>query len=201
MIKLSDSMVKKMMMSTRNRTGHPEKQGMYNPDEEHDACGFGFIANIHNKPSHEIVEQALQIVQNLDHRGAVGADPLAGDGAGLLIQHPDKFHRKVFGEKGIELPELGDYAVGMVFLPRDEKRRAKCVAAFNRVTGVEGQLLLGWRDVPCDNSVLGETVKPNEPVIRQILIGRGKIFMCPLYQLEQSSIKGWFWPLIWLSIM
>jgi len=163
----------KMTPSIRDGAGYPEKQGMYDPAEEHDACGFGFIANIHNKPSHEIVEQALQIVQNLDHRGAIGADPLAGDGAGLLIQHPDKFHRKVFGAKGIELPELGDYAVGMIFLPQDEKRRAKCVAAFNRVTAIEGQLVLGWRDVPCDNSVLGETVKPNEPVIRQILISRG----------------------------
>ena len=163
----------KMTTNIRDGAGYPEKQGMYDPAEEHDACGFGFIANIHNKPSHEIVEQALQIVQNLDHRGAIGADPLAGDGAGLLIQHPDKFHRKVFGAKGIELPELGDYAVGMIFLPQDEKRRAKCVAAFNRVTAIEGQLVLGWRDVPCDNSVLGETVKPNEPVIRQILISRG----------------------------
>ena len=163
----------KMTTSIRDGAGYPVKQGMYDPAEEHDACGFGFIANIYNKPSHEIVEQALEIVQNLDHRGAIGADPLAGDGAGLLIQHPDKFHRKVFGAKGIELPELGDYAVGMIFLPQDEKRRAKCVAAFNRVTAIEGQLVLGWRDVPCDNSVLGETVKPNEPVIRQILIGRG----------------------------
>lgn len=166
-------MEKNNSTNIKNRAGEPEKQGMYDPAEEHDACGFGFIANIHNKPSHDIIEHALKIVQNLDHRGAIGADPLAGDGAGLLIQQPDKFHRKVFGEKGIELPEIGDYAVGMIFLPRDETRRAKCVAAFNRVTAVEGQAVLGWRDVPCDNSVLGETVKPNEPVIRQILIARG----------------------------
>jgi len=155
------------------RNGYPEEQGLYDPANEHDACGFGFIANINNEPSHKIVEQALQIVMNMDHRGAIGADPLAGDGAGILIQHPDRFHRKVFGQQGITVPKLGDYAVGMVFLPRDEKRRAKCVAAFNRVTAMEGQDLLGWRDVPVDNSVLGETVKPNEPVIRQILIGRG----------------------------
>jgi len=157
----------------RAQNGYPEEQGLYDPAHEHDACGFGFIANINNEPSHKIVEQALQIVMNMDHRGAIGADPLAGDGAGILIQHPDKFHRKVFAEQGITVPKLGDYAVGMVFLPRDERRRAKCVAAFNRVTAMEGQDLLGWRDVPVDNSVLGETVKPNEPVIRQILIGRG----------------------------
>lgn len=163
MNELSDSMDQNVMKTSQNRAGFPEKQGMYDPAEEHDACGFGFIANIHNKPSHAIIEHALEIVQNLDHRGAIGADPLAGDGAGLLIQQPDKFHRKVFGEKGIQLPALGDYAVGMIFLPRDEQRRAKCVAEFNRVTAVEGQTVLGWRDVPCDNSVLGETVKPNEP--------------------------------------
>ncbi len=153
--------------------GHPDEQGLYDPANEHDACGFGFIANIHNKPSHEIVHQALKIVVNMDHRGAIGADPLAGDGAGILVQQPHEFNKKVFGAQGIAVPEQGDYAVGMVFLPQDERRRAKCVAAFNRVTAMEGQALLGWRDVPVDNSVLGETVKPNEPVIRQILIGKG----------------------------
>jgi len=159
--------------SASRASGFPDKQGMYDPAREHDACGFGFIANINNEPSHEIVHQALGIVVNMDHRGAIGADPLAGDGAGILVQQPHAFHQKVFGAQGIAVPEQGDYAVGMVFLPRDERRRAKCVAAFNRVTAVEGQSLLGWRDVPVDNSVLGETVKPNEPVIRQILIGKG----------------------------
>jgi glutamate synthase (NADPH/NADH) large chain len=160
-------------IKTSMAPGYPSEQGLYDPANEHDACGFGFIANIHNEPSHEIVHQALGIVVNMDHRGAIGADPLAGDGAGILIQQPHAFHQKVFGEQGITVPDEGDYAVGMVFLPRDEQRRAKCVAAFNRVTAMEGQALLGWRDVPVDNSVLGETVKPNEPVIRQILIGKG----------------------------
>ena len=160
-------------ISTPKGPGLPDEQGLYDPAKEHDACGFGFIANINNEPSHEIVHQALKIVVNMDHRGAIGADPLAGDGAGILIQQPHEFHKKVFGAQGITVPEKNDYAVGMVFLPRDEQRRAKCVAAFNRVTAAEGQALLGWRDVPVDNSVLGETVKPNEPVIRQILIGKG----------------------------
>jgi len=160
-------------INTPSGPGYPDEQGLYDPANEHDACGFGFIANISNEPSHEIVHQALGIVVNMGHRGAVGADPLAGDGAGILIQQPHDFHKKVFAAQGITVPEPGDYAVGMVFLPRDEQRRAKCVAAFNRVTALEGQALLGWRDVPVDNSVLGETVKPNEPVIRQILIGKG----------------------------
>ena len=103
----------------RNNIGLPFEQGLYDPANEHDACGFGFIANIHNKPKHEIVHQALEIVHNLDHRGAIGADPLAGDGAGILIQIPDEFMRKAFSERGITLPAIGDYAVGMVFLPRD----------------------------------------------------------------------------------
>lgn len=170
-----------------------KKQGLYDPALEHDACGFGFIANIHNKPSHEIVNQALKIVAHMDHRGAIGADPLAGDGAGILIQQPDAFHRKEFGKNNIELPPVGDYAVGMVFLPRDESLRAKCVAAVNRVTSSEGQLLLAWRDVPVDSSVLGESVKPNEPIIRQVLIGRGPdtpdeaAFMRKLFVIRKQS--------------
>ena len=156
-----------------NETGLPGKQGMYDPALEHDACGFGFIANIHNKPSHEIVHQALQIVVNLDHRGAVGADPLAGDGAGILVQTPEKFMRKEFAKLGVEVPAKGDFAVGMVFLPRDEEILDAGIAAINKVTDAEGQVVLGWRDVPVDNSVLGISVLPNEPVIKQVLIGRG----------------------------
>ena len=159
--------------SRRNGYGLPVEQGMYDPLNEHDACGFGFIADIHNNPRHEIVHQALEIVHHLDHRGAIGADPLAGDGAGILIQLPDAFFRKVFAKQGIEVPAKGDYAVGMVFLPRDHKLRDLAVKAVEKTTAAEGQKLLGWRDVPTDNSVLGESVKPNEPVIRQVLIQRG----------------------------
>ncbi len=159
--------------SRRNGYGLPVEQGMYDPLNEHDACGFGFIADIHNKPRHEIVHQALEIVHHLDHRGAIGADPLAGDGAGILIQIPDAFMRKVFAKQGIEVPAKGDYAIGMVFLPRDHKLRDLAIKAVEKTTAEEGQVLLGWRDVPTDNSVLGESVKPNEPVIKQVLIKRG----------------------------
>ena len=159
--------------SRRNGYGLPIEEGMYDPLNEHDACGFGFIANIHNEPRHEIVHQALEIVHHLDHRGAIGADPLAGDGAGILIQLPDAFMRKVFAKQGVEVPAKGDYAIGMVFLPRDHKLRDLAIKAIEKTTADEGQVLLGWRDVPTDNSVLGESVKPNEPVIKQVLIQRG----------------------------
>ena len=157
----------------RNSLGLPIEQGMYDPANEHDACGFGFIANIHNEPKHEIVHQALEIVHNLDHRGAIGADPLAGDGAGILIQIPDEFMRKDFAKRGITLPAFGDYAVGMVFLPRDPTKCDLAAASIEKAIDQEGQILIGWRDVPVDNSVLGESVKENEPIIRQVLIQRG----------------------------
>ena len=159
--------------SRRNGYGLPVEEGMYDPLNEHDACGFGFIADIHNEPRHEIVHQALDIVHHMDHRGAIGADPMAGDGAGILIQLPDAFIRKVFAKQGVEVPAKGDYALGMVFLPRDHKLRDLAIKAIEKTTADEGQVLLGWRDVPTDNSVLGESVKPNEPVIKQVLIQRG----------------------------
>ena len=159
--------------SRRNGYGLPVEEGMYDPLNEHDACGFGFIADIHNQPRHEIVHQALEIVHHMDHRGAIGADPMAGDGAGILIQLPDAFIRKVFAKQGVEVPAKGDYALGMVFLPRDHKLRDLAIKAIEKTTADEGQVLLGWRDVPTDNSVLGESVKPNEPVIKQVLIQRG----------------------------
>ena len=157
----------------RTNIGLPAAQGLYDPANEHDACGFGFIASIKNEPKHEIVHQALEIVQNLDHRGAIGADPMAGDGAGILIQLPDKFLRKEFAAKDITLPPPGDYAVGMVFLPRDPTRCDLAAKAVEAAVSLEGQILIGWRDVPVDNSVLGESVRQNEPVIRQVLIQRG----------------------------
>ncbi|MEK9672233.1 MAG: glutamate synthase large subunit [Rhodospirillaceae bacterium] len=160
--------------SRRNGYGLPIAEGMYDPATEHDACGFGFMADINNVPRHEIVHQALEIVEHLDHRGAIGADPMAGDGAGILIQTPEAFMRKVFGAQGVDVPAQGDYAVGMIFLPRQHKQRDLAIAAIDRATKQEGQVLLGWRDVPTDNSVLGESVKPAEPVIRQVMIGRGK---------------------------
>ncbi len=151
----------------------PKKQGLYDPRHEHDACGIGFVADIKNRKSHEIVEQGLQILMNLRHRGAVGADPLAGDGAGCLIQMPDAFLREESAALGFELPPVGHYSVGMIFLPRNPETRAACENAFDRILAAEGQRMLGWRDVPTDNSVLGYSVKPIEPLIRQVFIERG----------------------------
>ena len=151
----------------------PERQGLYDPANEHDACGVGFVAHIKNLKSHAIIEQGLQILKNLTHRGAVGADPKAGDGSGILIQIPDSFFGEEMARQGITLPPEGEYGVGMVFLPRESASRMACQEEIERAVRAEGQVLLGWRDVPVDNSVLGESVKEVEPVIRQIFVGRG----------------------------
>ncbi|HEX9449866.1 MAG TPA: glutamate synthase central domain-containing protein, partial [Burkholderiales bacterium] len=151
----------------------PAKQGLYNPANEHDACGVGFVANIKGVRSHSIIEQGLLILKNLTHRGAVGADPLAGDGAGILIQIPDQFFREEMAGRGIKLPPHGEYGVGMIFLPQEPASRLACEYEIERAIKDEGQVLLGWRDVPRDNAGLGESVKKIEPVIRQVFIGRG----------------------------
>ena len=154
--------------------GLPAQQGLYDPRQERDACGVGFVAHIKGTPSHSIVSQGLQILENLTHRGAVGADPLAGDGAGILIQIPDKFFRDELGWGGIKLPAAGEYGVGMIFLPRNDAARAACEKVIAKKIEAEGQVLIGWRDVPVDRSGLGESVKAVEPVVRQVFIGRGK---------------------------
>ncbi len=152
----------------------PEQQGLYDPQHEHDACGVGFVAHIKGQKSHDMVSQGLQILENLTHRGAVGADPLAGDGAGILIQIPDHFLRDEMGWGKISLPAVGDYGVGMLFLPRDDTARAACENVIAQKITAEGQVLIGWRDVPVDGSSLGESVKAVEPVVRQVFIARGK---------------------------
>jgi glutamate synthase (NADPH/NADH) large chain len=157
-----------------NKCALPPKQGLYDPANEHDGCGIGFLAHIKNRKSHDIVRRGLGILCNLRHRGAVGADPLAGDGSGILIQLPDELLREECDRSGFALPAPGDYAVAMVFLPQDAETRQACIDAFAQVVPAEGQVLLGWRDVPTDSSVLGFSVKPIEPVIRQVFIGRGR---------------------------
>jgi len=151
----------------------PQRQGLYNPAFEHDACGVGFVAHIKNRRSHEIVKQGLQILENLTHRGATGYDPLLGDGAGILIQLPDAFLRAEAGKLGIELPGVGSYACGNVFLPRSSNGRVACESAVARIVHEEGQVFLGWRDVPRDNRGLAQAARDAEPVIRQVFIGRG----------------------------
>ncbi|MFN0300810.1 MAG: glutamate synthase-related protein [Burkholderiales bacterium] len=151
----------------------PERQGLYDPANEHDACGVGFVAHIKGRKSHTIVEHGLLILKNLTHRGAVGADPKASDGAGILIQIPDRFFREELAKQGVKLPPLGQYGVGNVFLPQEPASRLACEYEIERAVKDEGQILLGWRDVPVDGADLGESVKRVEPVIRQVFIGRG----------------------------
>src|SRR5438093_690672 len=161
------------VMATDSRRFPPAKQGLYDPRHEHDACGLGFIAHIKGQKSHAIVTQALQILKNLSHRGATGADPLQGDGAGILIQSPDAFLRRACGRHGLTLPAVGQYGVGMVFLPKEPASRMACEQEIERAIASEGQVLLGWRDVPTENSGLSERTKEVEPVIRQVFIARG----------------------------
>ena len=163
-----------MVERARHRyKGLPGKHGLYDPRNEHDACGIGCVVNIKNRKSHRIIDQGLQVLKNLTHRGAVGADPLAGDGAGILIQMPDAHLRAVCGDIGIDLPEPGEYSVGMLFMPQAERPRADCVQIVEELVEAEGQHVLGWRDVPVDNSGLGESVLPTEPYVRQIFVRRG----------------------------
>ena len=157
-----------------SNSSFPIQQGLYDPRQERDACGVGFVAHIKGKKSHDMVRQGLRILENLTHRGAVGADPLAGDGAGILLQVPDAFLRAQCSARAIELPEAGGYGVGMLFMPRDAAARAACEQIIAGKIAAEGQQLLGWRDVPVDNSSLGAGVKAVEPVVRQVFIGRGK---------------------------
>ena len=152
--------------------GLPAKQGLYDPRYEHDACGVGFVVDIKGRKSHAIVAQGLQVLLNLAHRGACGCEPNTGDGAGVLMQMPDKFMRKAAAASGIELPPPGEYAVGMVFLPRRENLRFECEAVFENIVRAEGQMVLGWRTVPTANGELGHTAKLGEPVVRQVFIGR-----------------------------
>jgi glutamate synthase (NADPH/NADH) large chain len=151
-------------------------EGLYDPRNEHDACGVGFIANMRGEASHRIIEDGLQILENLTHRGAVGADPLMGDGAGMLVQIPHAFFVEEADRLGFSLPEPGQYGVGFLFLPQDEALRARAEALVAEVVAAEGQVLLGWRDVPVDNASLSKDpdIAATEPVHRQVFIGRGE---------------------------
>ncbi|MEZ4300691.1 MAG: glutamate synthase large subunit, partial [Polyangiaceae bacterium] len=151
----------------------PPRQGLYDPRNEHDACGLGFIVDIKDRKTHAIVQQGLQILKNLTHRGAVGADPLQGDGAGILLQIPHAFFARECARHAITLPDPGEYGVGMLFLPTDPGARAACEHEIVRAVVAEEQEVLGFRDVPVDGRGLGEGVKESEPHIRQIFIARG----------------------------
>src|SRR5437764_3661401 len=145
-------------------------RGLYDPRNEHDSCGVGFVVNIKGQKSHDIIQRGLQILVNLDHRGAVGADPLVGDGAGCMIQMPDQLLRHWAEERGLELPPPGRYAVAMCFLPVEGKARAVAVQHFEHFVGAEGQTLLAWRDVGIDTNGLGVTVIETMPYIAQAIV-------------------------------
>ncbi len=151
----------------------PGKQGLYDPWNEHDSCGVGFLCHLKGKKSHRIVRDAIQILENLTHRGATGSDPLTGDGAGILVQMPDKFFQKICPPLNIDLPALGDYGVGMVFLPENLESRNKIEEWIEHVIGEEGQRFLGWRDVPHNAEKIGHVARSAMPVFRQVFVGRG----------------------------
>jgi glutamate synthase domain-containing protein 1 len=133
-------------------TSTDSAQGLYHPTHEHDACGVGFIAHIKGQANHSIIEQGLKILQNLDHRGAVGTDTLMGDGAGILIQIPHKLYQEEMYQQNIALPPVGEYGVGMVFLPKEHAARQACIEELERVVKMEGQQVIGWRNVPVDSA-------------------------------------------------
>ncbi|MCA0211801.1 MAG: glutamate synthase subunit alpha [Proteobacteria bacterium] len=161
-------------MTTAAEIQHLKDHGLYSTANEHDACGVGFVAHIKGEKSHGIVQQALKILENLDHRGAVGADKLMGDGAGILIQLPDLLYRDEMKHQGVELPPPGEYGVGMIFLPKEHASRLACEQEMERAIKAEGQVLLGWRDVPVNKDMpMSPAVREKEPILRQVFIGRG----------------------------
>ncbi len=189
--------------------GLPPAQGLYTAQHEHDACGVGFVAQMKNKASHDIVTMGLKILENLDHRGAVGADAHGGDGCGMLVQLPHAFFAAEASRLGFVLPEPGHYAVGFLFLPRDAGGRALVEEIVAQVVADEGQVLLGWRDVPTDATCLGESIRPSEPACRQVFIGRGtgvtdeatferrlfilrKVISSTVYKLTDTRTRGFY---------
>jgi glutamate synthase domain-containing protein 1 len=163
----------------------PRPQGLYDPSCEHDACGVGFVAHIKGRRSHDIVRRALQVLINLEHRGACGCEANTGDGAGILIQIPDRFLRTEAARLGLELPPERGYGAGLVFLPTDPAHRAQVEQLFARIVAEEGQRLIGWRDVPTDDAAVGPSARAVEPVFRQVLVGRGPSMAAP-----GASVEG-----------
>ena len=161
-------------MATAAEISHLQQHGLYSTDHEHDACGVGFVAHIKGHKSHDIVKNALKILENLDHRGAVGADKLMGDGAGILIQLPDALYREEMAAQDVTLPAPGEYGVGMIFLPKEHASRQACEQEMERAIKAEGQVLLGWRNVPVNREMpMSPNVRAKEPILRQVFIGRG----------------------------
>src|SRR5437764_5644505 len=193
---LSAASASKPAEHTREHDWRPPAEGLYDLSLEKDSCGVGFIANIKGKKSHQIVSDALNILCNLEHRGAVGADPRAGDGAGILVQIPHAFFVRKAAEIGFQLPKPGEYAIGAMFMPKETAWRNVIKSIIAEQIKAEGLMLLGWSDVPTNNSSLGETVKPTEPTHMQVFIARNGAartedeFERRLYILRQSIAQA-----------
>jgi glutamate synthase domain-containing protein 2/glutamate synthase domain-containing protein 1/glutamate synthase domain-containing protein 3 len=172
-----------------NHPHAPRPEGLYDPSFEHDACGVGFVARVNGEPTHDVIEQGIQVLVNLEHRGACGCDPDSGDGAGLLVQIPDAFLRRECQKLGIELPASGRYAAGMVFLAQDADAAARQQAILERVIAAEGQQLLGWRDVPHDPEAIGRIAREGLPRIRQVFVAGegGDAFERRLYVIRRQA--------------
>jgi glutamate synthase (ferredoxin) len=160
-------------LHNQQQYGGPVRQGLYDPAQERDACGVGFVVDVKGRRSRRIVRQALEVLENLNHRGACGCEANTGDGAGILVQIPHAFYKRELRAAGVELPEPGRYGTGIVFLPRDPYQRTLCEEVLNSIVADEGQTVLGWRDVPTNHSMIGATALASEPVMRQIFVGRG----------------------------
>ncbi|MGB0289760.1 MAG: glutamate synthase subunit alpha, partial [Opitutales bacterium] len=159
-----------------NYQHHPKAQGLYDPCNEHENCGIGLIVDMKGRKSHDIVQGALEICVNLDHRGGCGCDPITGDGAGIFIQLPHNFFKKVCpAECGFEVPAEGDYGVGFVFLSQDETERKNEETTIANIIEEEGFKVLGWRDVPVVSSILGKASRACEPVMRQFFVDRAEV--------------------------
>ena len=164
----------------------PLAQGLYNPATERDACGMGFIVNIKGHKSHLVLDKAMTMLCNMEHRGARGAEANTGDGAGVLIQIPDRFFQAVCAEQGISLPPAGQYGVGMLFLPRDDAHRELIEKKFEQIVADEGQACLGWRTVPTNNASLGDTAVGREPLIRQVFIQKN---LTPAQEVDKLAFE------------
>src|SRR5271154_3079486 len=151
--------------------GIPLAQGLYDPAQEHDACGIGFVASIRGEKSHDIIRDGIQVLLNLAHRGACGCDSETGDGAGVLIQIPHKFYARECAKLGFELPLPGAYGVGMTFLPVEKHARLQCEGILERIVREEGLSVLGWRDMPVYASAIGRVARGSQPYIQQIFVG------------------------------
>ena len=168
----------------------PEAQGLYDPRHEHDACGIGFVANIRGERSYGIVDDALKILENLKHRGGEGADHKSGDGAGILTQIPHDFFHRECEVLGFSLPPEGEYGVGMIFAHRYEDFRKEQMRVFEEIVKEEGQTVLGWREVPIDESIIGEAARSIRPRFLQVFIGRNPSLRDQMILSASSTSSG-----------